>query len=82
MSTTEPPAIYDELLDLFTEAAAAEKLLSFSLSPPKQARLEDLLRKSSEGALTAVEEGELDEFERLEHFGRMLKARLRQKQQP
>ncbi len=46
----------------------------------KQARLELLLQKSRDDKLTDEERGELEEFERLEHFGRMLKARLRQKQ--
>jgi len=31
------------------------------------------------GSVSADEHGELEEYERLEHLGRMLKARLRQK---
>jgi hypothetical protein len=82
MATTEQPALYDELLDLLAEAADADRLLAFRLPPDKQARLEALLKKITDGSLTAAERGELDEYERLEHFGRMLKARLRQKQRP
>ena len=35
---------------------------------------------NADGSLSAAERGELDEYERLEHLGRMLKARVRQKQ--
>lgn len=82
MSTTDQPTLYDELLDVLAETADVDRLFSFRLPSIKQARLEDLLRKSKEGVLTDEERGELDEYERLEHFGRMLKARLRQKRGP
>ncbi len=38
-----------------------------------------LLKKNADGSMSADERGELEEYERLEHLGRMLKARLRQK---
>ena len=79
MATTEESAVYDELLDLLTEAVDADRLTAFKLPPEKQARLDDLLRKNADGSLSAAELGELDEYERLEHLGRMLKARVRQK---
>lgn len=79
MATTDQPALYDELLDLLAEAANIDRLLAFELPADKQAHLEELLHKNREGSLTAAERGELEEFERLEHLGRMLKARLRQK---
>ncbi len=82
MSTTDQPALYDELLDVLAETADVDRLLSFRLPSIKQARLDDLLRKSKEDCLTDEERGELDEYERLEHFGRMLKARLRHKRGP
>ncbi|MCO6456315.1 MAG: hypothetical protein J5I93_13535 [Pirellulaceae bacterium] len=79
MTATDQPTLYDELLDILAEAADAERLLAFKLPAEKQARLEMLLRKNADGSLSADESGELEEYERLEHFGRMLKARLRQK---
>jgi hypothetical protein len=82
MATAEQPALYDELLDLLAEAVDADRMLAFKLPNDKQARLEMLLRKNSAGSLTPEERGELDEYERLEHFGRMLKARMRQKHKP
>lgn len=82
MSTAEPLPIYEELLDLFADTADTSRLLKFRLPPDRQAQLDDLLQKNREGLLTESERGELAEFERLEHLGRMLKARARQKQQP
>lgn len=80
MATTDRPALYDELLDLLTETADVQRILAFELPFQKQARLELWLQKSRDDKLTDEERGELEEFERLEHFGRMRKARLRQKQ--
>lgn len=82
MSAIGPPPIYDDLLDLFVAAADSERLLTFRLPPDKQRRLDDLLQRNRDGLLTEADRGELEEFQRLEHLGRMLKARLRQKQQP
>ena len=80
MSTSESLPIYDELLDLLAETGDPDRLLSFRLPDHRQARLDELLEKNREGLLTERERGELAEFERLEHLGRMLKARARQKQ--
>jgi hypothetical protein len=77
MATTDHPKLYDDLLDLLAASADVERLLSFQLPRDQQARLEELLQKSKDNSLTANEQGELAEYERLEHVGRMLKARLR-----
>lgn len=79
MQTTDQPTIYDELLDLFTGTANADRLQNFRLSPDKQSRLDLLLQRNRDGKLSSTDRAELDEFERLEHLGRMLKARLRRK---
>ena len=78
MATLQPVA-YDEIVDLFTEPAIAERVLSFHPSPGMQERVEALLEKNRNGTLTPDEQAELDEVERLEHFMRLVKARLRQK---
>lgn len=78
MATADQPALYDELLDLLAGAADRDRLLAFRLPPDKQDRLDALLAKNRDGSVTDEERGELEEFERLEHLGRMLKARLRQ----
>jgi hypothetical protein len=79
MATTDQRTLYDDLLDLLVEAADVDRLLAFQLPADKQSRLEELLQKSRDSLLTVEERGELDEYERLEHIGRMLKARLRRK---
>ena len=76
---TVQPAAYDELVELFADPAVAERILAFHPSPATQARIETLLEKNRQGTLTAKEQAELDEVERLEHFVRLIKARVRQK---
>ena len=73
------PAAYDEMVDLFADSAMAERILNFHPSPVMQARIEELLEKNREGQLSEEEAAELDEVERLEHFMRLIKARIRQK---
>ena len=80
MTTSELLPIYDELLDLLAAGADTGRLLTFRLPPERQSRLDNLLKKNRDRLLTESERGELQEFERLEHLGRMLKARARQKQ--
>ena len=60
MSTIDHPAVYDDLLDLLAESADAQRVLAFRLSDEKQARLDELLEKNREGALTDDEAAELD----------------------
>ena len=78
MATPESAA-YDELLDLFVEPAVAERILAFHPSAAMQARIEVLLAKQGAQTLSAEERAELDEFERIEHFVRLVKARVHQK---
>ena len=80
MPTVDHGVIYDELLDLLAESASPDRVLSFRLSDEKQARLDRLLEKNRQGALTEQESLELDAYERFEHSVRLLKARLLQKQ--
>lgn len=81
MPIAEPLPVYDDLLDLLADTTDVERLLAFRLPADRQAQLDSLLQKSRDGTLSEIERGELEEFERLEHLGRMLKARARQKQQ-
>lgn len=79
MSALKQPALYDELVDLLSESADADRLLSFRTSTEKQNRLDSLLEKSRQGTLQRDESAELDAFEHFEHLVRLLKARLLQK---
>ena len=80
MSAVHEPAIYDELLDLLADSANAQRVLQYRLSAEQQERLDSLLEKNRAGTLTSEENAELDEFERVEHLARLLKARLRARQ--
>jgi hypothetical protein len=80
MSTVEYPPIYEELIELLARRAEAEEVLSFHLSQEKQSRLDELLSKNRDGSLSPQETAELDAFEQLEHVVRLLKARMREKQ--
>lgn len=75
MPIAERSAVYDNLLDVLVETSNVERILSFRLSPDQQARLDELLARNRQGALTNEESGELDDFERFEHLVRLLKAR-------
>lgn len=79
MSMLTEPALYDELIEVLAETADSDRVLSFRLSAPMQARLDRLLERNREGGLTADESAELDAFERFEHLVRLLKARLLEK---
>lgn len=77
MATVSDPPVYAELIDLLAESADRDRLLAFRLSPERQGRLDGLLEKNRTDGLTPEESAELDEFERLDHVVRLLKARLR-----
>jgi len=79
MSTVDHPPVYDELLDLLAANADPKQLLRFRLSGEKQARLDELLQRNRQGALSEDESAELDGYEHFEHVVRLLKARLSQK---
>jgi hypothetical protein len=81
MSTVDHPPVYDDLVELLARSADADEVLSFQLSTEKQTRLDQLLDKNREGTLSPHESAELDSFEQFEHIVRLLKARLREKQQ-
>jgi len=70
---------YDELVDLFAVPVVAERILDFHPSSGMQARIAMLLERNRQGQLSREEQAELDEVERLEHFVRLIKARLRRK---
>jgi hypothetical protein len=80
MSTVDRPPIYDDLVELLAKSADADEVLSFQLSSEKQNRLDELLNKNREGALSPQDSAELDAFEQFEHVVRLLKARVREKQ--
>lgn len=70
---------FEEVYDFLLSAPTPEQVISFRPSEPMQARIRELLEANRDRALLAEEQAELDEFSRVEHFVRMLKARARVK---
>jgi hypothetical protein len=70
-------APHDEILEFLTSTPTPEQIIAFRPSQDTQQRVSDLLDRSHNGALTAEEQIELDEFEQVEHLMRMLKARAK-----
>jgi hypothetical protein len=69
----------EEVYDFLLSAPTPEAVITFRPSQATQARIHELLEANREGELSAEEQAELDEFSRIEHFVRMLKARARVK---
>lgn len=80
MITVGYPPFYEDLVELLASSADVEEVLSFHLSDEKQVRLNELLSKNRDRALSPQETAELDAFEQSEHVVRLLKARVREKQ--
>jgi hypothetical protein len=72
---TETPLAYAEVLDFLLMRPTPHDILAFKVSDAAQARLQLLLDRNPEEALSAPEEAELDIYEQLEHLMILLKAR-------
>jgi len=70
--------IYDELAELLANMNPA-KVIQFHASKGAQQRLEELLEKNKEGALTEDEKIEIERFMTVEHIVRLAKARAHQR---
>ena len=72
MSIAQSPA-YEEIYFFLASAPTHEEILTFRPSPAVQERIKQLLETNKVSRLTEQEQAELDEFEQVEHFVRMLK---------
>lgn len=77
MAIAHPPA-YQEVYYFLASAPTHEDILAFRPSEATQERIRALVEANKEGRLTVEEQYELDEFEQVEHFVRMLKLHTRQ----
>jgi hypothetical protein len=75
-SATGQP-LYQELIDFLTSDPDADRVIAFKISPVAQERLEDLLDKNRDLALTPEEKSELDIYLHLSHLVTRMKARAR-----
>ena len=77
MAIAEPP-VYQEVYRFLASAPSHEAILAFRPSEATQARIWQLLLANKTDGLSPDEQAELDEFEQVEHFVRMLKLHTRQ----
>ncbi len=66
----------DEVVDFLTSEPTPEQILAFRPSELVQERINYLLDANRNSSLSSIEQGELDEFEEIEHFMRRLKIRV------
>jgi hypothetical protein len=77
MVVTQSP-VYQEVFAFLVSSPTPEQIIAFRPSEATQKRVRTLLEANKESRLTAEEQAELDEFEQVEHFVRMLKIHARQ----
>jgi hypothetical protein len=66
---------YQEILDFLISRPTSEQIIGFKVSEDSQARLQALLEKNREAALTSTENAELDLYEQLDTLMGFLKIR-------
>lgn len=69
--------VYEEIIDRIALSTGPKDIVSFRASDATNERVADLVRKEKDASLTAEEKSELEEYLRLEHIMRMVKARAR-----
>lgn len=77
MAVAETP-VYQEIYRFLASAPTHQEILDFRPTDATQQRIHMLLELNKAGRLSADEVAELDEFEQVEHFVRMLKLHTRQ----
>lgn len=68
---------HDEIYDFLLSNPTPAEVIAFKPSPETVERVRELLKRQQLAELSATDSAELDEFERIEHFVRMFKARTR-----
>jgi hypothetical protein len=66
---------YQEILDFLIDRPTSEQIINFKVSAASQSRLQALLEKNREVALTASETAEIDLYEQLDTLIGFLKIR-------
>lgn len=79
MALASQHILFNEILDFLASTPTPEAIIAFRPSDELQVKASQLLDKNRDGDLSANERAELDEFQRMNHFMTMLKARARQK---
>ncbi len=71
------PKVYEELVE-FIARLSPKEVVNFRPSEVSRQRLEDLLKRRRESALTPEEEEELENYLVIEHLFRLAKARAQE----
>jgi len=71
-----PSPVYQEVYYFLASVPTCAEILAFRPSDATRQRVRMLLEANQENRLTAGEQAELDEFEQVEHFVRMLKLHM------
>ena len=79
MSLIQPALIVTEFIDFLASLSSSAEILGYEPSERIQARLNYLLTRKRQDALTEEENLELQEFLRLTHFVGMLKIRVQRR---
>jgi arsenate reductase-like glutaredoxin family protein len=66
---------YQEILDFLIDRPTSAQIINFKVSPASQSRLQTLLQKNREIALTAAETAEIDLYQQLDTLIGFLKVR-------
>jgi hypothetical protein len=77
MAVAQSP-IYQEVFVFLVSSPTPQDIIAFRPSEATQERIRELLAANKANRLTADENAELDEYEQVEHFVRMLKIHARQ----
>jgi hypothetical protein len=72
---TSTSGTYQEILDFLIARPTSAQIISFKVSEASQSRLQTLLQKNSEAALTAAETAEINLYEQLDTLIGFLKIR-------
>jgi arsenate reductase-like glutaredoxin family protein len=72
---TSTSGTYQEILDFLIDRPTSEQIINFKVSKASQSRLQTLLQKNREAALTAAETAEINLYEQLDTLIGFLKIR-------
>jgi arsenate reductase-like glutaredoxin family protein len=72
---TSTSGTYQEILDFLIDRPTSAQIINFKVSEASQSRLQTLLQKNREAALTAAEIAEIDLYEQLDTLIGFLKIR-------
>ena len=77
ISQLEGAPILDEIITFLLSQPSHADMIRYKVSPQVQSRLEDLLDKNRETALSASEQAELNSYRQANHLLILLKSRAR-----